>query len=546
MSRSRSKWLATIVCLLFVISACVPGTPGERETPTPSSAPSTATTRPSFDAANHELPRPAAVYDDKTSPDRPTGEQGTASPPGFLDPPPGSGLARYFDQPLTWEDCGAYKCATFSAPLDWFDPDGQAITIAMKMSQATEGPYRGPLFINPGGPGGSSQDYVDGFRKEGTERFDIIGLDSRGSGQSTPVVCGTGPQTDEYYNADSTPDDQTERDALITAQMAFNEQCRENSGPLLDHITSIETIYDYDLARHLLGAEKLNFYGVSYGTFLGSVYAELYPERVGRMVLDSAVNLTPSTDVIQAQGFDLSMRNYADWCAGTEACPLGNTQQEVIDKVMGFLKGLDADPLPTDYEGRMLTESLATSGLVLYFYFDDEMYAPLTGTLAYTMESGDGTFLLDSADLMNERAADGSYGSLTYAFPAIRCVDEADEGVPAAFENWTGRDSQLAPIFGPQFGPDLVCPLWTAEPAPQIDFTGVGAPPLLVVQNTGDSATPYRNAEIMAEELESAVLVVRDSPGHGAFDSGSTCLDRIVLGYLVHGKVPADGTQCPS
>lgn len=533
LGRVASTRLAVGLLAAALLSGCVPpqdsGGTGSSAAPT---------------AAEFTLPAPGAVYHEGTSPDRPTLEVSNVRPPGFVRPPAGHGYQRYLDQKLTWWDCEGLRCATFSAPLDWHDPDGQAITIAMRMSPASAAQRSGVLFINPGGPGASAQDYVSGFQTAGLEGFDIIGLDSRGSGASTPVVCGTGAQTDVYYDADSTPDDQAERDALIDAQRDFNNQCRQHSGPLLDHISSIETIYDYDLARQLLGEQKLNFYGVSYGTFLGAVYAELYPQHVARMVLDSAVNLTPSTDVIQAQGFDLSLRNFAAWCAqNPSGCGLGATEQEVVDAVVGFLNGLDTHPLPTT-SARQLTQSLAVSGVVLYFYFGADVYSALAQVLSYTMGSGDGTYLLQAADVLNDRNPDGSYGELAYAFPAIRCADETDKGVQDSFDVWVGRDTQLAPIFGPLFGPDLVCPLWTAEPAPQIDFSGVGAPPLLVIQNTGDSATPFRNAEIMVAQLESATLVVRDAPGHGAYASGSACMDAIVVDYLDDGLVPAPGTRC--
>ncbi len=419
-----------------------------------------------------------------------------------------------------------------------------AITIAMRMSPASVPDRLGALFVNPGGPGASAQDFVASFRATGLEGFDVIGLDSRGSGQSTPVVCGDGRQTDVYFDADATPDDVSEREALIAAQRDFNDRCRQNSGPLLDHISTIDAMHDYDLARHLLGEPRLNFYGASYGTFLGAVYAELYPQTTGRLVLDSAVDLTLSTEVIQAQGFDLSLANFAAWCAQADDCRLGATAQQVTDTVVSFLQGLDAAALPTTDGTRKLTQSLAVTGVVLHFYFGAEVYTDLAELLEYTMTSGDGSYLLEAADLMNDRRPDGSYGNISYAFPAIRCADEADGGVQQAFDDWTGRDSRLAPIFGPLFGPDIACPLWTAEAAPQIDFTGIGAPPLLVVQNTGDSATPFRNAEIMAAELESAVLVVRDAPGHGAYASGSACVDGIVVDYLTTGKVPAEGTRC--
>ncbi|MGB3955883.1 MAG: alpha/beta hydrolase [Brooklawnia sp.] len=520
---------AMVVVMLLLLTGCVPDRSGTNDSPSP------GYTLPAID---HTYPAP-------DPPDRPAPDDSDAQPPGFTRPPAGSGYSRYLDQKLRWTQCDEFRCVTFRAPLDWSDPDGQAITLAMRMKPASAPERHGVLFINPGGPGSSAQEYVPSFDTTGLESFDIIGLDSRGSGESTPVVCGTGEQTDDYYLLDATPDDQAERDALIAGQQQFNGQCRRNSGRLLDHISTIEAMHDYDLARHLLGEAQLNFYGVSYGTFLGAVYAELYPENVGRVVLDSAVNLTPDSDVIQAQGFDLSLRNFAAWCEqNSQQCRLAGTEQEVVDEVVTFITGLDAAPLPTTDPERPLTQSLALTGLVLHFYFGAEIYPYLAQLLEYTLTFGDGSYLLEAADLLNERNPDGTYGGLTYAFPAIRCVDETDDGVQAAFDTWTGRDTELAPIFGPLFGPDLVCPLWTARPAPQIDFTGAGAPPLLVIQNTGDSATPYRNAEIMAEELASAVLVVRDAPGHGAYASGSACMDGIVTDYFTTGAVPAEGTIC--
>lgn len=490
----------------------------------------------------YQLPTVEQTYQAGDSPDRPVVSVPDVAPPGFA-PAPGKGdLSAYFAQELSWRDCGRLRCATFLAPLDWHDPARQAITIALRMRPATSKPNLGPLFVNPGGPGGSAQEFVTDFAADGLAGFDIIGLDSRGSGESTPVVCGDGQQTDAYFAVDATPDDQSEQAALIAAQQRFNQQCRAASGPLLDHITSIETSYDYDLARHLLGAAKLNFYGVSYGTFLGAVYGELYPNRVGRLVLDSSVDPALDSDVIQAQGFDLSMRNFASWCA-QNGCRLGNDAQQVIDTVVGFLKGLDANPLPGD-DTRQLTQTLAVSGLIVHFYYGADVYDYLADLLEYTIDSGDGAPLLEAADALNDRLPDGSYGELAYAFPAIRCADEADRGVEDAIEQWHGRDSELAPIFGPLFGPDLVCPLWTVKPAPQIQFTGAGLPPVLIVQNTGDSATPFRNAELMAAQLPSSVLVAREAAGHGAYAAGSECLDEIVVSYLTSGTMPPAGTRC--
>ncbi len=489
-----------------------------------------------------ELPVPERTFEAASSPDRMISEASSGvEPPGFAAAL-GDDLTAYAKQKLRWTRCGEYRCATFLAPLDWDDPGAQAITIAMKMRPASTTPRMGPLFINPGGPGGSAQDYVDGFPTSGLEGFDIIGLDSRGSGESTPVVCGTAAQTDAYFDADFTPDDPEELEALIAAQRAFNQECRDHSGALLDHISTIETIYDYDLARQLLGVEKLSYLGTSYGTYLGAVYAELYPDKIQRMVLDSVVNVRPDTDVIQAQGFDRSLQDFASWCAA-RSCGLGDSQQQVVDTVVTFIDGLDAEPLPAG-EGRFLTQSQAVNGLIMFFYFGEPVYEDLAALLDHTMATRDGSILLQVADAMNGRDPDGSYSGLAYSFPAISCADEGDDGVQAAIETWAGRDTELAPVFGRLFGPELVCPLWTAAAGPSIDFTGKDAPPILVIQNTGDPATPYENSEIMVTELESATLVVREAVGHGVYDAGSACIDWIVVDYLVNGTVPPVGTRC--
>lgn len=269
------------------------------------------------------------------------------------------------------------------------------------MKPATVPEHQGVYAIDPGGPGASAQDFVANFQATGWKgsTSSVSTPTARVSRRRSFVAPGSRPTPTTRW---TTPDGEAERAALLKAQADFNDQCRANSGPLLDRISTIEAIYDYDLARHLLGEPQLNFYGVSYGTFLGAVYAELYPQNVGRMVLDSAVNLTPSTEVIQAQGFDTSMRNFTSWCAQNPAqCRLGTTEQAVIDKVTGFIKGLDAAPLPTSDPNRPLTQSLAVSGLVLYFYFGAEMYSSLAELLQHTMTSGDGTYLLAAADLLN-------------------------------------------------------------------------------------------------------------------------------------------------
>ena len=340
-------------------------------------------------------------------------------------------------------------------------------------------------------------------------------------------------------DADWSPDDQAETDALVAVNKDFAAQCREHSGALLDHISSIENAYDMDLVRVLLGQRRLNWYGVSYGTWLGAVYAELYPDHVGRMVLDSAVNVTDRDSVSQADGFEQALDAFADWCAGS-SCGLGEDREEVLGAVSSLLDGLDGRPLAVG--GRMLTQTLAVNGILMFLYQDTSSYPDLAEAIGRA-RSGDGDHLLRAADTMTGRG-DGGYEQLAYSFPAIGCADATDRGVEAAIDDWRDDDHAAAPVLGRAMGVGLSCPTWAAEPAAQIRITAADAPTILIVSNTGDSATPHEYAQWMREQMPTTVLVSRQAQGHGAYGEGSGCLDGAVTGFLADGAVPQDGLVC--
>lgn len=493
------------------------------------------------------LPTISATGHTGSSPDRVVGSS-DAVPDGMVPAPEGTGYQRYFTQQLRWRGCqeealaeANLQCATFLAPLDWADPDGPwAVTISMARSVHRSGSGL-VLFVNPGGPGASAREFVTRFPATGLEGFDIVGVDPRGSGASTPVVCGDAAATDAYFAVDASPDTPAEQDALVAAQRQFNEACRQHSGILLDHISSESTVHDHELARRLMGVDTYSWFGVSYGTYLGTLMAVLYPDRVERGVFDSAVNPDPDDEVIQAEGFDRSFVAFADWCAGQPTCTLGATRDEVVDTVVAWLDQLDGAPIRAG-DQRLLTQSLAVWGIMIFLYFDADSYHDLATVLQAAM-SGTPDHLLRAADIMNGRDDTGQYETMTYAFPAIRCADESDEGVDAAWQ-WWAQDQVRAPIFARLSGPDLICPLWTARPSATPDVSGTSSPPILVVQNTGDSATPFHNAEVMVDKLSDATLLVRESAGHGAYGQGSACIDDAVVRFLVDGTRPISGTRC--
>lgn len=461
--------------------------------------------------------------------------EGGVELPGAL----GDDLTPYWSQRIQWEPCDEQLCATVLAPLDWEEPGRAAVEIAMRKVPSQD-PVLGPLFVNPGGPGFGGQDFAVQLGADAWEGYDIVGWDPRGTGESTAVECGTTEQTDEVFGLDGSPDDDAERVALEQGWAEFAQQCRDASGELLDHITTIENVRDLDLLRFLLGAEKLNYVGVSYGTYVGAMYAELFPDRAGRLVLDSAVDITDDEEsASQSEGFELALRNYADWCAGSKTCTLGETADEVVDGIADFLAGLDAAPL--EVEDRTLTQGLAATGIALFLYSDEQAYPTLTYVLTEAMD-GRGGDLLSAADQLNGRGRD-SYETVAHAFPATRCVDWADEGVAATYEWWEEARAD-SPVFASNMGLDFVCETWTADSAPQLKLTASGAPTILVVGTTGDSATPYEHAVSMAEQLEPAVLLTFDGAGHGAVTGGNECVDAAVTEFLVDGTPPDDGTTC--
>lgn len=450
----------------------------------------------------------------------------------------GDDLTPYWQQSLNWQPCGSALCATMKVPLDWDSPGKAALDI--KVTKApSENPTKGPLFVNPGGPGIEGGTFATNLGSDKWKGYDIIAWDPRGSGGSTHVRCGTTEQTDKAYFADGTPDDEAEKTALNDVWAAFARECREASGELLDHISTIENVRDLDLLRFLTGAEKLNYLGVSYGTFIGAMYAELFPERTGHLVLDSAVDITNEGEVSQAEGFELAFGLYADWCAGEGSCSLGNSRDEVISRINSFLHGLDAKPLKVG--DRQVTQGQGTSGIVLFLYSGKEAYPGLTQLLESAM-NGDGRVILKASDLQTGRAENG-WETVAYAFPAIRCVDQPDAGV-AATEEARKKVAEKAPVFGGNMGSELVCERWTANSAPNLKLTGKGAAPILVVGATGDSATPYQQAVTMAKQLESGHLLTYDGPGHGSVTSGNACVDETVTAYFEDGTLPEDGKTC--
>ena len=471
-------------------------------------------------------------------------------PKGFSDGPAGSGIDRFYDQQLAWKDCGGGECADLSVPLDYDEPDGQAITVKVKRQPAgAPGSKRGSLLINPGGPGGSGIDYLEyvGFDASVTDVYDVVGFDPRGVARSTPVDCLTDAQLDEYVASDPTPDDAAEEQEFQDLWSTFTTGCVKKSGPLLEHVSTVEVARDMDVLRALLGDEKLHYYGASYGTYIGATYAGLFPDKVDTMVLDGAVDplAKPRESAIdQAAGFDTALTAYLEDCVDQGNCPLGDSVDGARDRLGQLFKAIDRSPLPTS-SGREVTEGLAFLGVIVPLYNRDT-WNYLTTALKEAVE-GNGDTLLFLADAYTERKPDGSYPSNSLEVQsAVNCLDHPERATLEEIKSGASDFTEEAPIFGQaaQWWP-YACSNWPVKPTePQPDFSAKGAAPIVVVGTTRDPATPYEQAVKLADELDSGVLLSRDGDGHTAYGRGNECIDSAINSYLTTGEPPRDGTQC--
>jgi pimeloyl-ACP methyl ester carboxylesterase len=466
-----------------------------------------------------------------------------------------SGLDPFYSQVLQWNDCGdGMQCTKASAPRDYADPAAGDISLALVRHVATGKDRIGSLLVNPGGPGGSGYDFVKDSLDYATDAtlqasFDIVGFDPRGVGRSTAVSCYDSADMDDYLYGLTTAERGSDAwiAELTASSDAFAAACAKNTGPLLATVDTKSSARDLDLLRAVLGDTHLNYLGFSYGTYLGATYADLFPDKVGRLVLDGAIDPSTSNFEVtktQAVGFENALRAYLADCLAGQECPFRGSVESAMTTIGALLNSVDVSPIMAA-DGRKLGGNALLTAIIYPLY--QATAWPQLSLMFDAVLHGSAEAAFQFADGYNGRDADGSYlDNSTESFMAINCIDYAYDADPTLMRAQAAELEVAAPVIGKfmSFG-DIGCSDWpypaTGERA---EIHAAGAAPILVVGTTNDPATPYVWAEQLAAQLDSGSLVTYTGEGHTAYNKSNSCVNDAVDAYLVDGTVPATDPQC--
>lgn len=478
-----------------------------------------------------------------------------------IDGPAPTDADGFYSQSVTWGRCGdGLQCTTIKAPIDWDSPADGAIDLALIKHMAT-GTKQGSILLNPGGPGGSGWDYVyySGDQVAGAsvvDAFDVVGWDPRGVGQSTGVKCYTDDKDKDeqlYGTFDSPYDTQGWIDELTVDMEAYAKACEANTGELLGNLDAASNAKDMDMMRALLGDKKLNYLGYSYGTYFGAVYAELFPQNVGRFVLDGAVDPLQSdfeSLKFQMAGFDSGLRAYMQSCLDSGECPFTGDVDTALGQVRSVLDTVDGKGL-VNFDGRVLDSATLATAIIENLY--SETYWTDLTQMFTELQQGDPTLTFTSADYYNQRGTNGSYDSnANDVYIAATCADGDFRTDDESTLDRIAEIDEFAPILGKyatydDFAVlDTACTHWPFGRGADLPstFEAKGAGPILVIGTTNDPATPYASSVSLADQLSSGVLITHTGEGHTVYNQGVACVDDVVDAYFVSGTVPASDPMC--
>lgn len=456
------------------------------------------------------------------------------------------------DRSLSWRSCGTrLECASLDVPKDYANLSRGFFTLAIVRVPA-RGVRQGSLLINPGGPGvaglGFAPFVASALPASVNAMYDIVAFDPRGTGESAPVTCLNGKGTTRWLRTDPTPDTRAEQIDYMKEAARIGAGCLQRSPRIAPFVDSQATVRDMESIRQALGENTLNFLGFSYGTYLGALYAEEFPDRVGRIVLDGAVD--PRLDAMQisrdqSTGFQRAMRAFAEDCATQTTCPYSGGAPRVLAGINQLLKGLDQKPMRAG--GPVpLNEAQAMTALFSSMYTPDR-WSPLRRALAAARQ-GNGQALQSMAQGASDQTGPNTYATnMASSFYAISCLDVPK--TPGAFElarlatKWSRGASIPAMAEAMSWG-NAPCTSWFAHGAKRGAVSTSTNAPIMIVGTTGDPATPYEWAQSLSQQLPTSRLLTYRGNGHTAVANNNNCIDSSVAEYLTTGVLPAVGKVC--
>ncbi|BBC31717.1 Hydrolase, alpha/beta domain protein [Streptomyces graminofaciens] len=445
---------------------------------------------------------------------------------------------------LAWKKCGnddfpTLQCASLKVPLNHSKPNGRKITLALSRVKHTAKTYQGPLLVNPGGPGGSGLTLAgfvaSSLPKKVAAQYDVIGFDPRGVGASKPALdCKPGHF--KPVRPDSVPSTDKIEKANLKRAKAFADACAKKHGDVLPYIDTISAVKDMDLIRKSLGAKKINYFGYSYGTYLGAVYAKLFPNRVRRAVLDSVVDPTGvwyEDNIQQDYAFNDRQRALMAWIAKYDKTyKLGTDPEKIEAKWYAMRSALAKKPAGGLVGASELEDTFIPGG-----YYNG-YWPTLAEAFSTYVNKKDVKPLVAAYKNFAAIDAGGDNGYSVYA--AVQCRDAS---WPRNWNQWRNDNWAVykkAPFMAwNNAWYNAPCAFWPTKSLNPVDVSNTKVPPVLIFQATDDAATPYEGGVITHHLLRGSSLVVEQGGGnHGITLSGNACLDKHLSTYLSSGKVP--------
>ena len=448
-------------------------------------------------------------------------------------------LATYYSQVLQWQKCYEnYQCADLLVPIDYTELKTGTFNISVLKYPTTNAKKLGSLIVNPGGPGGSGVDYAYAaeylFSPAVLKAYDIVGFDPRGVSRSEPIVCLSDKELDANYASDSKPDNEQEFTRTLIESKKFIQQCEEKNN-YLNSFSTANAARDMDILREAVGDKQLNYMGKSYGTFLGTLYAQFFPDKVGHIVLDGAVDPTISNfqqGLTQAVAFDKAFAAFVTDCSKRSNCPLPKEKSAAIDEMKKILSQVAKKP------NQRLSESLVLLGIAAALYDSATGWPKLRRAITDVM-NGKGDKLLALADEYTGRTKEGNYTANEFDSGAIiDCLDFTDARSVKQMKEDAKVFAEQAPLFGPYLAyGGLVCQYFGTPKATEVVPTKTSNP-VVIIGTTGDPATPYEWAQGLHQILTNSVLISLTGQGHTGQGQGNACVDGQVDDFYIENKTP--------